>query len=39
MILYPDCDLIQDHMVSCCDECYRFDVCKKAHDEERKDDE
>lgn len=43
MILYPDdCDLIQDHMVEQCEDCYRFYVCKREHDkqqeEQRKDD-
>ena len=39
MILHPDCDLILDQMVSCCEECYRFESCQKASKEERNDDD
>lgn len=37
MILYSDCALIHDQMVSRCDDCTRFEPCKQEHDKERND--
>lgn len=35
MILYSDCALIEDKMISRCDDCSRFEPCKREHDKER----
>lgn len=31
MVLYPECDLIEDHMIEQCEDCYRYYICKGFH--------
>ncbi len=30
LVLYPDCDYIDNEVYDCCIECYRYDICETA---------